>query len=340
VIENENTEDFGIQINQEGLCETDLIEVTNDAIHWFSWSSDGKSIYYVKEDDRTTYWAYRIDDGKSVHLDQLDFTHTPSAKEIVQGKIPESINSQRDANISYSPSGNQAVFAVRDNSKPTPTSQSKGSPNEPFGLSKDIYVVNSSNLEPNHIGSITGQISGFEWFDDEKKILIYMSPRPVKPDIAYIWTVNVERKIIEPFIRVNEYNKGVVYKGLSPNGRWLIFALLEDREFPILMKNTENQEEKKLMLSTLKWFWWIPDGKHLLIIYPTRNKADISSVYSYNIFSDQFIQISDCEFAVNPFYEYSASFSREAKSIAYIERDTNRLYILPLAYDRILYGEK
>lgn len=199
-----------------------IFDISGPRIRHLSIAAKSKRIVYTSISTVSNIWATAIN---------------PKSSESIGDPVPLTKSNTRNVTPSFSPDGKKVTYQPST-----------------IGLGGSIWIMDSDGNNQSQLIS-TG--SGFPWWSNDGKHLVFRSERDDKPGL---WTAEVnggkEKKLFD-------FEDDITFIRPSPDGKKLAFNSKRDGSLNIWTSSIEGKEVKQLTFDTelMAFPAWSPDGK-------------------------------------------------------------------------------
>ena len=311
----DNTQTIGPNFSQgectlqkeESLCRCATTLVTDSNVLGITWSMDSQDLFFREADNSENWSVYSITQKRVI--EQINkLPDNPNGFDPATGEASTyGIVDYED--LFVSPESTKVVFTLRN------------------GDDLAVKMLTDKDTVVD-LGSIFGMVDKVYWNDEGTELLISMNwQSPVGIADSFVYKVDPINRTINSAIPNDAEHQGTTLIGVSPDFKWILFVKYYGLDRSIWLREIVSGKELKTNVGAPPLHYqWLSSSTFIGVGY----FEDVRSirVYTYDIVKNVGRLVGTDSINAHPYISNSVLISPNIKYIAFIEQNSQKLYII------------
>lgn len=350
-------QDSAVIEDEVAKCLSSLTEISSGKVYFFSWSRDGKEIYYtldpeyyLKGSEQVLWHKFDIYKNETLPLEDYSFWEIPAHADFIYNFINSLPQSEALIKVHSSPSGKRAIISIKveqPGSSSGPDIIPEGTGPESLDI-HDLYLLDVEGSQI-YLGQVAGDISpsvktslgqsqplfeGVVWSNSEDHAIVQMSSWSLEPWVipssdtvgeAFLWILNIDNATLEVLYAANRVAPNLY--GFSPSGQYILYYSAGHFFYFDINESVEHPTR----IEASPYVAWATDDL-LIVFFLNAKRSEGDSVYLYNIHTGDFEILVELGLPVQHSVLGAIQLSPNKTKIAFRTENNYELYYFNVCY--------
>lgn len=293
--------------NEETPCQCITTLATDSKVVGITWSVDSQRLFFKEADDPENWNVYSMDQKRIVEQirrlpDDLVSLDPVTSKGSIYGIVDYE-------DLFVSPDDAKVIFTERN------------------GTDLTVKMLTDRNTTV-ELGSIFGMVDKAYWNEEGSELIISMDwQSSIGIAESYIYRVDLVNRTINSAIPNDEEHQGTTLIGVTPDFKWMLFVKYYGLDRSIWLREIVSEKELKTnVVAPPLHYRWLSSSTLIGVGY--FDDFHSIKVYVYDFESNLGRLVGVDSINAHLYILNSVLISPNLKYIAYIEQDSQNLYIV------------